>query len=69
MFTVYGETSRGPISSSHHETAQGALDTAVQLMTRLYVNVNIVDPAGRRLTPIDLARELDAKPSETESPD
>jgi hypothetical protein len=66
MFTVYGETSHGPISSSHHETAQGALDKAVQLMTRLYVNLHIVSPTGRRLTPADLARELDAKPSEDE---
>jgi hypothetical protein len=67
MFTVYGETSHGPISPSHHETAQGALAKAVHLMTRLHVNVRIVDPAGRRLTPVELARELDTKPSETKS--
>jgi hypothetical protein len=38
-------------------------------MARLHVDVQIVDPAGRRLAPADLARELDARLSETKPPD
>jgi hypothetical protein len=37
------------------------------MMKRLHVNVHIVDPAGRRLTPVDLAKELDEKPNQSES--
>ncbi len=60
MFKVFSETVAGPVLPSQHDTPEEALQKAAERMARLHVNVQIVDPTGRRLAPTDLARELDA---------
>ena len=64
-FKVFGETTRGrSVSPSHHATAEGALDEAVRLMTKGLINVHIIDPEGRHLTPTEFAKELNTKQEE-----
>lgn len=67
-YKVCGRTPSGrALSRSLHETAEAALARMVELMTHCMVDVHVIDPTGRRLTPTEFATEMAEEPHEADS--